>query len=186
MSLLRSAGLVFTLDDYPSLSKFLQTNLPTWHEVIRRILTITSENGKQIDFKAVCAQVAKELEEIWVSHTVYSVSYKTVKKHILKKYSKFQVLRHTFSGVKKILLEKEDGRSVSEKNKVAKWQNEYKQFFDSLSELCDLKTEDKARIKVQENVYGVKMTQDEINYYEKQKEKDRRWVCDKTVDPKNS
>ena len=119
MSLLRSAGLVFTLDDYPSLSKFLQTNLPTWHEVIRRILTITSENGNKIDFKAVCAQVAKELEEIWVSHTVYSVHYKNVKKHILKKYTKFQVLRHTFSSgspsVKKILLKKEDGRSVSEK-----------------------------------------------------------------------
>ena len=55
---------------------------------------------------------------------------------------------------------------------------------ESLNELCDLKTDDKSRIKAQETVYGVKMSKDEDHFYEMQKQKDWRWKCEKKVDSK--
>ena len=132
MSLLRSAGVVYTNDNFPPLSKFLQTNLPTWHEVIRRILTLVSQQYGKSDTKSVCTQVAKELEEVWVCHTVYTVHRKNINGRITKKYSDFLKLRQSFSNgkvsVKKILQKKENDRSDSEKNRAAKWQCDYKQF----------------------------------------------------------
>ena len=126
MSLLRSAGVVYTNDNFPPLSKFLQTNLPTWHEVIRRILTLVSQQYGKSDTKSVCTQVAKELEEVWVCHTVYTVHRKNINGRITKKYSDFLKLRQSFSNgkvsVKKILQKNENDRSDSEKNRAAKWQ----------------------------------------------------------------
>ena len=189
MSLLRSAGIVYSPDDFPPLAKFLQTNLPTWHEVIRRFVTITSQRaGPDKKAERVCHEVSLEIEQIYVSHTVYCVHISSLNEIVLKKYNEFYQLRHSFSNgspsVKKILLKKEDERSAKEKNKAESWQNEYKVFLESLKECCAVKTEDKTRLKSQEDLYGVKMTKDEDNYYEMQKQKDRRWVSDKTVDPK--
>lgn len=188
MSLLRSAGIVYSPDDFPPLAKFLQTNLPTWHEVIRRFVTISSvRHGANKKAEKVCSEVCKEIEEIYVSHTVYCVHSSTLNDTVLKKYKQFYQLRHTFSNgnpsVKKILEKKEDERSTSEKSKTESWQTEYKAFLESMKDCCAVKTDDKARIKKQEELYGVKMTKNEEHYYEMQKQKDRRWVSDKAIDP---
>ena len=188
MSLLRFAGLFFSTEDFPPLQKFRPENLPTWHEVVRRICTCITEQGKQSNAKSVCAKVAKELEVVWVSKNVYPIAEKNIVKRIFKKYGEFLKLRNSFytgtPTVKSVLLIKEEKRNDQEKEKVEKWQKKYYLFIDSLTELCDLKCEDKSRIKTQENVYGVKMSKDEDHFYEMQKQKDWRWKCDKKVDDK--
>ena len=124
MSLRRSAGLIYTPDDFPPLAKFPQTNLATWHEVIRRISTILSENGKQFGAKAACELVAQEIEAIWISHTVYAIKKRHVATRLFKKYGHYLQIRSSFTAgkpsVKCILSKKEADRSVSEKVKAEK------------------------------------------------------------------
>ena len=124
----------------------------------------------------------------WISHTVYAFGIKHIKEIISKKYDEFKNICAAYSSgkpsVKFILSQKEESRSQKDKNKVNAWQEKYSVFFASLKELCDIKTENKERIKSQESEYDVKMTAKEDVYHQKQKEGDRRYKCERTIDPK--
>ena len=184
MSIRRSAGIVFDPEDFKPIDKFPPENLPNWHEVICRILQCVQ--GK--DTKTAINEVAKELESQWISHTVYACTIKHIKDIITKKYDAFKSIRAAYStgkpSVKFILSQKEESRSQKDQNKVKAWQEKYAVFLASLKELCDIKTENKERIKSQESEYDVKMTAKENIYHQKQKEGDRRYKCEKTIDPK--
>ena len=71
MSLLRSAGAVYTPDDFPPLNKFVLTNLPTWHEVICRIITLVSQQvgNRGVSYEEMNFALLIPMPEVNKKHT---------------------------------------------------------------------------------------------------------------------
>ena len=96
MSVLRSAGLTFNQDDYPSLEKFNVEHLPNWHEVLRRLCTCVKSHG----IKQSLTLVAKEVESLWIKSTVYCIGYRHIHSKIKDKYDRFIHHRNSFNSGK--------------------------------------------------------------------------------------
>ena len=124
-------------------------HLPRFNEVIGAVRQSVS---KQTSTEQVCQKVAVDLITHWTERNVYTKARKNVAKSIVTDFANFQNLKREI---------KRSKTGVSE---------EYNKFKEKGIELYDIYTDDKDRRKSLEDEHKVKMTKDEYDYLDSQRD----------------
>ena len=126
-------------------------HLPITSEVIGAIRHTT---GIKVSAKQACYKVAQMLINHWSIRNVYTKTEYNVQNQLDTMYKEFQLIR-------KIFMKKGKPSQPSLER--------YLKFKESKEKVFDISTEDKERIKVLEEKFGVKMSKSEQEYLESQK-----------------
>lgn len=165
----RSSGVVLDPDQVFPLCKLFQPveKLPNNKSVICLIRYHVDRGGAGITHAKAISEVAKQVYAKWYSDTVYCVSLSTIVRRLSALWSVF------FEGRKRL---NEKGKENCQAVK------KYKELVDNKEKLFDVYATDQERRKKLEIEWGVKMSDQEIIYYEDQAG-ERRMFCSKAVDP---
>ena len=149
---------------------FTSSKLPTKREIVERVIwfLVPRPKGSYLSTSQdwVAQQMAEELCEHWIWCNLYPKHPKNVAKMILSIYQDFRKLK-----------------SYPKARMTEKWVKEkVEPYLENLEQGLDIRTLDVLFRKKQEDIYGVKETEDEEDFWQDQMKGKRVGHCDNFVD----